>query len=93
MAVLRTSLVGLDEVLLDIDSKVEEQTFVINALRHKSEKKENLSNDLFKKYKMKYEELYFSSENNLTNWKNYKLYLEEILKRKKVDKHLKSPKY
>jgi hypothetical protein len=34
-----------------------------------------------------------SNDDNLTNWKNYKTYLEDVLKRRKVDKHLKSPKY
>lgn len=43
----------------------------------------------FRKYKSKYEELYFDRNNNLDNWKSYKHYLQELLNRNKIQHHLK----
>jgi hypothetical protein len=45
---------------------------------------------LFRKYQSKYEKLYFSRNNDLNNWKNYKSYLQELLKRDHMEPYMKN---
>lgn len=62
-------------------------------MKYKSENFEEVDGSAFHKYKSKYEELYFNRNNNLDNWKSYKNYLEELLKRNKIQHHLKDELY
>jgi hypothetical protein len=45
----------MDEVLLNIEAKIEEQNFVITALKEKSRREASSENDLFQRYKHRYQ--------------------------------------
>lgn len=93
MASLRTNLSHLDETLESIQTKIEDQQFIIQALRSKSSKvEEEDDSELFNQYKDKYKQLYFKTEEDAEHWKNYKVYLQELLKKKKQEVFKKRPK-
>jgi hypothetical protein len=54
---------------------LEEQNYIIEGLKDKSESYKEVDNSAFRKYQSKYEDLYFNRNNNLDNWKSYKNYL------------------
>lgn len=91
MAHLRTSILAVEDKLQDYNTSLEEQLFVMEGLRRRAEQERGPDDELFRKYRSKYEQLYFSKQNDLGNWKNYKSYLEELLKRDRVEPHLRYP--
>lgn len=43
---------------------------------------------MVRKYQNKYEQVYFNRNNDLNNWKNYKAYLQELLKKDQMEPYL-----
>jgi hypothetical protein len=76
MAHLRTSILGLEDKLQEYSTSIEEQQFVMEGLKRRGREEREVDDEVFKKYQSKYEQLYFSKHNDLSNWKNYKSYLQ-----------------
>lgn len=62
----------------------------MEGLKRKAHEEREVDDMMFKKYQSKYEQLYFSRNNDLNNWKNYKSYLQELLKRDQMEPYLKN---
>lgn len=88
MALLRTNLMTFNQRLESLDSAIEEQNYIVEGLRLKATNQIEIDDHLYRKYHDKYEQLYFDEENNLDNWKNYKGYLQELLKKTKIQPFL-----
>ena len=65
-------------------TSIEEQYYVIEGLKRKRQDEREVDDMMLKKYQNKYEQLY-SRKNDLSNWKNYKSYLQELIKKDQVD--------
>jgi hypothetical protein len=91
MSSLRTNLISIEEKLEEFETIIEEQKYIIEGLKYKSEQMEQYDDSLYNRYREKYSDLYFNRNNDLDNWRNYKNYLEELLKRNKIDPHLSTP--
>lgn len=91
MSSLRTNLISIEEKLEEFETIIEEQRYIIEGLKYKSEQMEQYDDSLYNRYREKYSDLYFNRNNDLDNWRNYKNYLEELLKRNKIDPHLSTP--
>lgn len=89
MAHLRTSLLSLDDKLQQYTTSIEEQYYVIEGLKRKGQDEREVDDMMFRKYQNKYEQLYFSRNNDLSNWKNYKSYLQELIKKDQMEPYLK----
>ena len=63
---------------------------MIDGLKRKAHEDREVDDQLFKKYQNKYEKLYFSRNNDIDNWKNYKAYLQELLKKDQMEPYLKN---
>ena len=55
--------------------------FVIEGLKRRGREPREEENPRFKKYQNRYEKLYLSGENDLENWKKYKSYLQDMVKK------------
>jgi hypothetical protein len=66
-------------------TSIEEQYYVIEGLKRKRQDEREVDDMMLRKYQNKYEQLYFSRKNDLSNWKNYKSYLQELIKKDQVD--------
>ena len=63
--------------------------YVIDGLKRRAHEDRDLDESAFRKYQNKYEQMYFSRDNDIGNWKNYKSYLQEQLKREEMEPYLK----
>jgi hypothetical protein len=70
-------------------TSIEEQYYVIEGLKRKRQDEREVDDMMLRKYQNKYEQLYFSRKNDLSNWKNYKSYLQELIKKDQVEPDLK----
>lgn len=71
---------------------MEEQLYVIDGLKRRAHEERQEDDHMFKKYQNKYEKMYFSRNNDLQNWKNYKAYLQEKLKQNQMEPLNKNPR-
>ena len=76
MAHLRTNIISIGDKIAEYDTSMEEQLFVMEGLKRKSHEDREEDDQMFKKYQNKYEKMYFSKNNDIDNWKNYKTYLQ-----------------
>ena len=84
MAHLKTNILSLSDKVAQYDTLMEEQLYVIDGLKRKAHEERGEEDQLFKKYQNKYERMYFSRNNDIQNWKNYKAYLQEKLKQNQI---------
>ena len=92
MAHLRTNLLALEDKMEEYNNSLQEQLFVIEGLKRRAHADRDGDDQMVRKYQNKYEKLYFSRNNHLENWKNYKSHLQDILKRDKYDPPSKNPR-
>ena len=92
MAHLRTNITSLSDKIAEYDTSMEEQLYIIEGLKRKSHEDREEDDQMFKKYQNRYERLYFSRNNDVDNWKNYKAYLQEKLKKNQIEPMVKNPR-
>lgn len=85
MAHLKTNILSINDKIAEYDTSMEEQLYVIDGLKRKAHEEREEDDQMFKKYQNKYERMYFSRNNDLDNWKNYKAYLQEKLKHNQLE--------
>lgn len=61
---------------------------MIEGLKKRAQEEREVDDRMYKKYQNKYEQLYFSRNNDVNNWKNYKNYLQELIKRDQMEPYL-----
>ena len=69
----------------EYDTSIEEQMYIMEGLKRRAQQPREQEDQMFKKYQNRYEKLYFSRNNDIDNWKNYKSYLQEVVKRDQIE--------
>ena len=75
---------SLQEKHKQYNTSIEEQVFVIEGMQRRLNQNIEIDDDVVKTYQDKYQKLYLSKNNGINSWKNYKSYLQEVLKRDQI---------